>query len=96
MHSKKLITVLIILIVVVIIYLVVVYPLSRKEHFKDVIWNIDDKLVFDQNGIEKNRTKLYGSLFLDNLKTQIKKMTDPRIEYDDKQITLLRYSDILL
>lgn len=95
MHSKNLITVLIILSVVVIMYLVVIYPLSRREKFQGD--NIDTGLlIFDQYGIEKNRTKLYGSLFLDNLKTQIKNMTDPRIEYDDKQIILLRYSDVLL
>ncbi len=95
MHSKNLITVLIILSVVVIMYLVIIYPLSGWEKFQGD--NIDTGLlIFDQYGIEKNRTKLYGSLFLDNLKTQIKNMTDPRIEYDDKQIILLRYSDVLL
>lgn len=44
---------------------------------------------------EKNRTKLYGSLFLDGLNDVIKNMTDPEIKYDQKRIELLRYQDIL-
>jgi hypothetical protein len=45
---------------------------------------------------EKNRTKLYGSLFLENLNKQIKNMTDPKIQYDNKQIDIIKYNDILL
>jgi hypothetical protein len=45
---------------------------------------------------EKNRTLLYGSLFLDNLDQQIKNMTDPTIKYDNKRIELIRYSDVVL
>ena len=76
-------------------YIVDVYPLSRREKFQGDIFD-SGLLIFDQYGTEKNRTKLYGSLFLDKLNTQIKNMTDPRIEYDNKQLTLLRYSDVLL
>ena len=42
------------------------------------------------------RTKLYGSLFLDELNKVIKNMTDPPITYDTKRIELIKYSDILL
>ena len=45
---------------------------------------------------EKDRTLLYGSLFLDKLNEQIKNMTDPRIQYNDKQIEIIKYSDVLL
>ena len=45
---------------------------------------------------EKNRTKLYGSLFLENLNKQIKNMTDPKIQYDNKRIDIIKYNDILL
>lgn len=43
-----------------------------------------------------DRTQLYGSLFLDNLDGVIKNMTDPKIEYDNKRIQVIRYSDVLL
>lgn len=42
-----------------------------------------------------DRTKLYGSLFLDNIETVIKNMTDPKIKYDTKRIQVIRYSDVL-
>ena len=51
---------------------------------------------FNNPEYEKNRTKLYGSLFLDNLDEQIKNMTDPRITYDDKRIEIIKYDDVLL
>lgn len=43
-----------------------------------------------------DRTKLYGSLFLDNLDKNIKSMSDPDIIYEEKRIELNAYSDILL
>lgn len=52
-----------------------------------------------ENGIiseKMDRTKLYGSLFLDGLDKVIKNMTDPTIGYDVKRIEVLRYSDVLL
>ena len=42
------------------------------------------------------RTKLYGSLFLDKLNEQIIKLTDPPIAYDNKRIDIIKYSDVLL
>jgi hypothetical protein len=43
-----------------------------------------------------DRTKLYGSLFLDKLPQVIKNMTDPSIKYDTKRIEIIRYNDVLL
>jgi len=43
-----------------------------------------------------DRTKLYGSLFLDNLDKVIKNMSNPDIKYETKRIELNNYSDILL
>ena len=51
---------------------------------------------FNDSQYEKERTLLYGSLFLDNLDKQIKNLTDPNIQYDNKLITLLKYSDVVL
>jgi len=56
---------------------------------------INDIGVFDSNSIEKNRTLLYGSLFLDKLDEQVKNMTDPKIMYDKKRIDIVKYSDVL-
>jgi hypothetical protein len=56
---------------------------------------INDPGVFDENGIEKNRTKLYGSLFLDKLNEHVKNLTDPKIMYNSKQINIIKYSDVL-
>lgn len=52
--------------------------------------------LFDDPRYEKDRTLLYGSLFLDNLNKQIKDMTDPKIQYDTKRIDIIKYSDVLL
>ena len=42
-----------------------------------------------------DRTKLYGSLFLDNLDEVIKNLTNPDIQYDTKRMQLFRYYDVL-
>ena len=52
--------------------------------------------LFNDPRYEKNRTLLYGSLFLDNLDKQIKNMTDPPIQYDTKRIDIIKYADALL
>jgi hypothetical protein len=54
-----------------------------------------DEGIFDENGIEKNRTLLYGSIFLDKLNDQIKNLTDPKIMYNSKRVDIIRYSDVL-
>jgi hypothetical protein len=50
----------------------------------------------DKNNTPIDRTKLYGSLFLDNLDEVIKNMSNPDIKYETKRIELNNYSDILL
>ena len=42
------------------------------------------------------KTQLYGSIFLENLDEVIKNMTDPPIMYDNKNIQLIRYNDVIL
>ena len=42
------------------------------------------------------RTRLYGSLFLDNLDEVIINMTNPPVQYDTKRIDIIKYSDVLL
>ena len=46
--------------------------------------------------IKNDGTKLYGSLFLDNLNDVVINMTDPPINYDTKRIEINKYSDVLL
>ena len=46
--------------------------------------------------IKNDGTKLYGSLFLDNLNDVVINMTDPPINYNSKRIDIIKYSDILL
>lgn len=68
-----------------------------KSNFADI--TVPNRIVdgIDMNTVfEKNRTLLYGSLFLDKLNEQIKEMTDPRIQYDNKRIDIVKYSDVLL
>lgn len=43
-----------------------------------------------------DKTRLYGTIFLDNLDTQIQNLTDPPIMYDIKTIEINRYNDLLL
>lgn len=53
-------------------------------------------LVNSNSNESFDNTKLYGSLFLDNLEEQIKQLTNPDIIYDNKTVTINRYSDIIL
>jgi len=69
--------------------------------YKTKIINFDPFLSTDTNTtttkyIKNDGTKLYGSLFLDNLNDILIKMTDPPIKYDSKRVELIKYSDILL
>ena len=74
-------------ILIILVLFMGIYILENTENFiieknKDIIY-------------EKDRTLLYGSLFLDKLNEQIKNMTDPRIEYDNKRIDIIKYNDVL-
>ena len=86
---------------------VILYMYFHIESFIDVSPSTTDANLFDyssydkqrliyDSSYEKNRTQLYGSLFLDKLNEQIKGMTDPPIQYDTKRIDIIKYSDVLL
>lgn len=70
-----------------------VTPYITTSASSDVIPDVN---LFNNPAYEKNRTLLYGSLFLDNLNKQIKNMTDPSIKYDNKRIEIIKYADALL
>ena len=59
-----------------------------------ILYNKPERFLTDTKPIEK--TKLWGSLFSDNLPLQIITLTDPPILYDNKRIELIKYSDVLL
>jgi len=90
---NKIILVLIILVFVA----VIIYRNIHNESFRDVSTSSSANAnFFNDPKYEKDRTLLYGSLFLDKLDEQIKGMTDPRIQYDTKRIDIIKYDDVLL
>ena len=83
--------------VIIVILLLSILLFNTLERLnKDNFENIPSYTPSNTNVYEKDRTLLYGSLFLDNLDEQIKNMTDPRIKYDEKRIDIIKYSDVLL
>lgn len=85
MNYNKPISVLIIVFFIICIFsliiLIILYNKKNNESFKPE---------------PLDRTILYGSIFLDNLNTQIQNLTNPPIMYDTKRIEIVRYSDLLL
>lgn len=80
----------IILVFFILLFLAVItYKVFSIEKF------LNNEGIFNENGIEKNRTLLYGSLFLDKLDEQVKNLTDPKILYNSKRIDIIKYSDVL-
>ena len=79
---------------VISIFILLAICISSIELFKDT--NSSGANLFNDPRYEKDRTQLYGSLFLDNLEAQIKNMTNPPIQYDNKRIDIIKYSDVLL
>ena len=71
----------------------IIYNHIRQEPFLE---SASPTNLFNDPRYEKNRTLLYGSLFLDKLDQQIKNMTDPPIQYDTKRIDIIKYADALL
>jgi len=91
MNSKnKLLFYLIIVIIFIILFILYYFKLYNYDSF--LISNLQDNPEFDS----LERTKLYGSLFLDNLNSVITNMTDPPIKYDTKRIDIIKYNDILV
>ena len=68
------------------IMLIILYNIYNKKY--------NESFILKPEPIDK--TRLYGSLFLDNLNTQIQNLTNPPIMYDTKRIEIIRYSDLLL
>jgi hypothetical protein len=87
-------------IIIVILFLSIVcinnLDTSQKDNFENIPTARQTATSSNANIYEKDRTLLYGSVFLDNLDEQIKNMTDPRIKYDEKRIDIVKYSDVLL
>jgi hypothetical protein len=76
---------------------VIIYINNHLESFRDASTSSSASAnLFTDPRYEKDRTLLYGSLFLDKLDEQIKGMTDPRIQYDTKRIDIIKYADVLL
>ena len=81
----------IILILIVIILLILIFNIYNTNII-DTFNTIDTV-----NNIQpKENTRLYGSVFLDNLYEQIITLTNPPIEYYKKRIELNNYNDIIL
>lgn len=73
------------LIFIILIVIIIIFNTKNNELFA---------LKPEPKPIDK--TLLYGSLFLDNLDTQIQNLTNPPIIYEQKRIDIIKYSDILL
>ena len=79
--------------------LVILFILIILYNFKFKLYNYDSFLIsnlLDKPNQSMERTKLYGSIFLDNLDSVITNMTNPPINYDTKRIEIIKYNDILL
>lgn len=102
MKNTKIILAVIIFIVIIIFLKTIPSRTTNADNFKDNFENIINTTnpittnPFTSKEYESNRTLLYGSLFLDNLNEQIQRLTNPPIQYDNKRIELVKYSDIVL
>ena len=98
-----------ILTVCIIIILIIIYNIKYNAHlFKydsfismnnnltNTLTNTPTTTPTTTKYITNDGTKLYGSLFLDNLNEVIINMTDPPINYNSKRVELIKYSDALL
>jgi hypothetical protein len=86
---------LILILFILVLAIGIIYRNMHNETFRDASASAKANL-FNDPRYEKDRTLLYGSLFLDKLDEQIKGMTDPRIQYDTKRIDIIKYADVLL
>ena len=92
-HIIKLILIVLIVFVIFII-LTFIIKYNTRELFDNQTTTTKFELNNNNKSIEK--TKLYGSLFLDKLDEVINNMTNPDIKYETKRIELNKYIDILL
>ena len=77
---------------IIIIIIIIIYNIKLFNYDSFVS---DDKPTTTMY-VKNDGTKLYGSLFLDDLDEVIINMTNPPINYDSKRVELIKYSDILL
>ena len=85
------------ILIVFIIFIILSFIIKYNTH--EIFDNNPSTTQPDKNNTPNtpiDRTKLYGSLFLDKLDEVIHNMTDPDIKYETKRIELNKYSDILL
>jgi hypothetical protein len=82
------------LIIIIIIVIIIIYNIKLFNY--DSFVSIDTTIPTATQYIKNDGTKLYGSIFLDNLNDVIVNMTDPPIKYDSKRVELIKYSDILI
>ena len=88
-----------IILIVILLLILILFYIKLYKHDSFYI-NVQTTIPLTTNSSLKNapidRTKLYGSLFLDNLNESVKNMSNPDIKYEDTRIELNKYSDILL
>ena len=85
------------ILIVFIIFIILSFIIKYNNH--EIFDNEPSTTQHDVNNNTTtpiDRTKLYGSLFLDKLDEVIKNMSNPDIKYETKRIELNNYSDILL
>ena len=87
--------ILIILITIISIYFIYINTKPLKEYFIVGETSTTQGTTTTNPLIPIDRTKLYGSIFLENLSDVITNMTNPGINYDTKRIELNKYIDIL-
>ena len=81
--------ILFILIILIILYI----KLYKNDTFNNLEKKKISKTTTQSYPIDK--TKLYGSLFLENLDKNIKKLSNPDIKYEGTRSELNNYIDIL-
>ena len=90
-----------IILIIILLLILILFYIKLYKHKHDTFYiNVQTTIPLTTNSSLKNipidRTKLYGSLFLDNLNETVKNMSNPDIKYEDTRIELNKYSDILL
>ena len=91
--SKLDVILIVLIILIILILLIFIIKYNNNEIFDN---NPSTTKYVLNNNNPIDRTKLYGSLFLEKIDEVIHNMTDPDIQYEKKRIELNNYSDILL
>lgn len=88
--NQNIINIIIVIIIIIVLLCMLLYNSGYNYNYNSII----KQESFEDEPID--RTKLYGSLFLDKLDEIVKSLTNPSILYDTKRIELVRYNDVLL